>query len=271
MKLTELAVFTDNVDTVAEFYERLLGDETAHKSEGCAMFTDGAATVLVHETYEPGDGDLPPENHVAFEVDDLDATCEGLNRRGIEPEVPPREFDWGRSAYVRDPDGNLIELSEADGGDASIEYRDVEGVPDNSMCEQLAALYEKAFYDYDDECPDFHSYLEGRKHILTNLAVSDSQIVGFKIGYRDSPYDFYSWLGGVDPEFRRRGIADELMVRQHRFAEKQGYKTVVTKTKNQFKAMLIVNLRHGFDIIGSYTDHKGEPKLILKKWLQRPD
>lgn len=31
--------------------------------------------------------------------------------------------------------------------------------------------------------------------------------------------------------------------------------------------MLILNLRHGFDTIGTYTDEKGEQKIILKKQL----
>lgn len=267
MKLTELAVFTDDVDDVAGFYRRLLGDEPARHGDGCAQFTDGDTTVLVHELYEPEDNPLPPETHVAFRVDDLDATCDELQSRGLTLEVPPRDFDWGRSAYLRDPAGNLVELSEDTDDQSHVGYRDVQGLPDTTICRQLTELYERAFHDYDAQCPDFHSYLEGRDHILTNLAVADGTVVGFKIGYRDSPYDFYSWLGGVDPDFRRRGIADELMVRQHRWAATRDYKTVVTETKNQFKAMIIVNLRHGFDVIGSYTDHKGEPKLILKKWL----
>ncbi|MCL4426117.1 MAG: hypothetical protein M1299_02105 [Firmicutes bacterium] len=35
--------------------------------------------------------------------------------------------------------------------------------------------------------------------------------------------------------------------------------------------MLILNLRHGFDIIGTYTDEKGEPKIILAKSLNPGD
>jgi len=31
--------------------------------------------------------------------------------------------------------------------------------------------------------------------------------------------------------------------------------------------MIILNLRHGFDIIGAYTDEEGEPKLIQGKRL----
>lgn len=31
--------------------------------------------------------------------------------------------------------------------------------------------------------------------------------------------------------------------------------------------MLILNLRRGLDIIGTYTDERGEPKIILEKRL----
>jgi hypothetical protein len=32
--------------------------------------------------------------------------------------------------------------------------------------------------------------------------------------------------------------------------------------------MLILNLKYGFDIIGTYTDNKGESKIILEKKLK---
>ncbi|MBO8157289.1 MAG: hypothetical protein H0Z32_12600 [Bacillaceae bacterium] len=35
----------------------------------------------------------------------------------------------------------------------------------------------------------------------------------------------------------------------------------------KWKGMLILNLKHGFDVIGTYTDEKGEPKIILRKNL----
>lgn len=67
--------------------------------------------------YAPGEG----LDHVAFRVDDVPATLRALARRGVE-EVPidprlaqprPRSApDWSHVAYVRDPDGNWIELDQ---------------------------------------------------------------------------------------------------------------------------------------------------------------
>lgn len=31
--------------------------------------------------------------------------------------------------------------------------------------------------------------------------------------------------------------------------------------------MIVLNLRQGFDIVGTFTDDRGEPKIILEKYL----
>jgi len=38
--------------------------------------------------------------------------CEELRERGFAFLVEPRDYPWGRPAYLRDPDGRLVELSE---------------------------------------------------------------------------------------------------------------------------------------------------------------
>jgi len=38
--------------------------------------------------------------------------CEELRGRGFAFLVEPRDYPWGRPAYLRDPDGRLVELSE---------------------------------------------------------------------------------------------------------------------------------------------------------------
>ncbi|GMB08267.1 hypothetical protein B1no1_09770 [Thermolongibacillus altinsuensis] len=54
---------------------------------------------------------------------------------------------------------------------------------------------------------------------------------------------------------------------QHHVGVTLGTKFVRTKTKNKWRNMLILNIKHGFDVIGTYTDEKGEPKIILEKRL----
>jgi hypothetical protein len=50
-------------------------------------------------------------------------------------------------------------------------------------------------------------------------------------------------------------------------AEESGYKAVQTQTKNMWRSMLILNIKNGFDIIGTYTDNEGETKIIIEKML----
>ncbi|MDZ4843237.1 MAG: VOC family protein [Hyphomicrobium aestuarii] len=45
--------------------------------------------------------------HLAFEVDDIYATCAHLQARGITINRPPRD---GRMAFIRSPDGISVEL-----------------------------------------------------------------------------------------------------------------------------------------------------------------
>ena len=50
--------------------------------------------------------------HLAYEVDDIYATCEKLQKGGVTINRPPRD---GRMAFVRSPDGISVELLQADG------------------------------------------------------------------------------------------------------------------------------------------------------------
>jgi catechol 2,3-dioxygenase-like lactoylglutathione lyase family enzyme len=66
--------------------------------------------VLVHERAGEMDDGPRNEDHFALAVEDVDAVCAELVGRGLELELEPRDYPWGRSAYLRDPDGRLVEL-----------------------------------------------------------------------------------------------------------------------------------------------------------------
>ena len=71
--------------------------------------------------YVPGEG----LDHLAFRVEDLERTLETLRRQGVSPEGmkhysgPMLTTPQYRVAYIRDPDGNQIELYDTPGDDAS--------------------------------------------------------------------------------------------------------------------------------------------------------
>ncbi|WP_375162169.1 GNAT family N-acetyltransferase [Fictibacillus sp. WQ 8-8] len=130
--------------------------------------------------------------------------------------------------------------------------------------EELHQLYEDIF---GQDRKILFAGLEGKKN-LSILAVSrNGELAGFKMGYEQKNGQYYSWLGGIKAEYRKQGLASEVMKRQHEWLKREGYHSVQTKTKNKWRSMLILNIKCGFDIIGTYTDSKGELKIILEKKL----
>lgn len=113
MKLSELAFFTDDVKGMAAFYRRLLDNEPVAESESMAIFMVGDTRIVIHQNYIPAKGDLAPEDHIALAVEDIDAACQTLVKQGLKLEIPPKEYYWGRSAYLRDTDGHQIEITQS--------------------------------------------------------------------------------------------------------------------------------------------------------------
>lgn len=130
-----------------------------------------------------------------------------------------------------------------------------------SMCE----LHRSIFTTQTAE--SIQEELIWRKGYVIILAFDKEKVVGYKIGYEERQGIFYSWLGGVYPEYQRKGIATGLLRMQHDWCKEQGYSLVRTQTKNRWRNMLILNIREGFDIVGTYTDDRGEPKIMLEKQL----
>lgn len=112
MKLIEIAKFTDNVSSMSAFYRQLLGEGPVAESPDMAIFMNSGVKIFIHNLYEAGEGELPPEDHLAFAVGDVDKTVADLQANGMKVEVLPKDYYWGRSAYLRDPDGQLIEITQ---------------------------------------------------------------------------------------------------------------------------------------------------------------
>jgi len=68
---------------------------------------DGAEVELTHNWDEAGYSGGRNFGHLAYEVDDIYASCERLMQAGVTINRPPRD---GRMAFVRTPDAISIEL-----------------------------------------------------------------------------------------------------------------------------------------------------------------
>ncbi len=112
-----------DLDASQAFY-RLLGlEETRRMDSEAGRFTlvfmapPGQPDCPVELTFNwDGDAGLPSDSrhfgHLAYEVDDIYATCAHLQANGVTINRPPRD---GRMAFVRSPDNISIELLQKGG------------------------------------------------------------------------------------------------------------------------------------------------------------
>jgi catechol 2,3-dioxygenase-like lactoylglutathione lyase family enzyme len=125
LRVYETVLYAADLPAAAAFYSDVLGLRLFENvSEFGAVFQldDGGMFLIFEPSRSSAPGrDLPSHGaavsgHVAFTVEpgSLDAFEAHLRRRGVEIECDSPK-DWGgRSLYVRDPAGNVVEL--VDGG-----------------------------------------------------------------------------------------------------------------------------------------------------------
>ena len=113
---------------------------------------------------------------------------------------------------------------------------------------------------------EYHRRLDDVPHLILVASVAEKP-VGFKVGYERDSF-FYSWMGGILPDFRRMGIAKALADRQEDWARAKGYDSVTFKTRNAHKGMLIFALKNGFDIVGfKEKETIATNRILLRKPL----
>jgi catechol 2,3-dioxygenase-like lactoylglutathione lyase family enzyme len=117
-----VVLVVEDLDRALHFYCDVLGLPLGHRSGPFAQLATGETRVALFErgamTATLGRqlvSPLPdaPGFELGFKVDSCDAVYDELVAGGVTPAVPPTDRSWGqRTAYVRDPDGNLVELAE---------------------------------------------------------------------------------------------------------------------------------------------------------------
>jgi lactoylglutathione lyase len=123
LKLTFARLLVDDYASCFRFYRDVMGFPVTFGDEesGYAAFDAGADVSLAlfvrqYQTDHVGAPAAASGDKVAiiFEVDDVDAAIEELRGRGAPVSAEPADrTDWGiRVGYIRDPDGNLLELNQ---------------------------------------------------------------------------------------------------------------------------------------------------------------
>ncbi|GMQ82019.1 MAG: GNAT family N-acetyltransferase [Rhodothermia bacterium] len=109
-----------------------------------------------------------------------------------------------------------------------------------------------------------------RQDLVLLVAHFEGIPAGFKVGYRENRFVFYSAKGGVLPDFRRRGIARLLMYAMMDQAREKGYSRIAFDTfPNLHPGMTVLAVTEGFRLIKSdYNTAYREYRLRFEKKLQ---
>lgn len=112
ISLHHLLLKVSNLDTSIRFYVNFLGFSERPDAK---PLPDGRRFVAMTQGLgltEGGPGDLGQVDHMAFEVRNVVALNEKLKKLGVEFEREIGPGPYGQAIYVKDPDGNILELFE---------------------------------------------------------------------------------------------------------------------------------------------------------------
>ena len=115
-------LIVEDLDRALHFYSGVLGLRLGHRSGDYAQLDTGTTRLALYTRSAMAQTlGMPlvaptanaPGFEIGFKVADVDAAFNELVGRGALPVVPPTHRFWGqRTAYVRDPDGHLVELAQ---------------------------------------------------------------------------------------------------------------------------------------------------------------
>lgn len=116
-RIRHIALFSKDQETLVSFYKDTFGMKEVHR-HGAEGEPDGAVAIYLSDGHInlailPA-GDRYPEgiDHFGFQVEDIDETA---RKAGVKGALPPKTVPTdGRfaEAYIRDPVGTRVDLSE---------------------------------------------------------------------------------------------------------------------------------------------------------------
>jgi len=117
MSFASVRIITDDLEGMVAFYERITGQPAERPAPVFAQFSSPGATLAIASTATVAmlGGTLTPATNrsvfIEFEVADVDGDFAGLQLGSDDVVLEPTTMPWGnRSALVRDPDGNVVNL-----------------------------------------------------------------------------------------------------------------------------------------------------------------
>jgi GNAT superfamily N-acetyltransferase len=131
----------------------------------------------------------------------------------------------------------------------------------------IVQLYNQIFRPPRD-VESFHRRYRGRYNVLQLVARIQNRPVGFFLGFELKPTVFFAWFYGVVPEYRRQGVASQLMEAVHSWARQNDYESIRFECHNQHRPMLHLAIALEYDIVGIRWDpDRGDNLVIFEKVL----
>jgi GNAT superfamily N-acetyltransferase len=131
----------------------------------------------------------------------------------------------------------------------------------------IVRLYNQIFRP-GRELASFQRRFVGRHNILQMVARMGDRPIGFFLGFELKPKIFFGWFYGVLPDFRRQGVAAQLMEAVHDWAKLNEYDAIRFECHNQHRPMLHMGIALGYDIVGIRWDpDRGANLLLFQKQL----
>ena len=110
-----VAMTTLDVGRARRFWSEVLGFPVTEEDPGHFFIVDAGGLRLCVDL---ADGDVHRSGGtdpvIGLKVGSLEMALEELSRRGVKPERGPFAGRHGRYAYLRDPDGRIVILTEGD-------------------------------------------------------------------------------------------------------------------------------------------------------------
>jgi catechol 2,3-dioxygenase-like lactoylglutathione lyase family enzyme len=120
--ISAITLFVEDLDAAKQFYRDVFGLPIHYEDEASAVFDFGNTLINLlktdeaHGLIEPAPVASPESGsrlQFTITVDDVDAMCAELARRGVELLNGPMDRPWGiRTASFRDPAGHIWEIAK---------------------------------------------------------------------------------------------------------------------------------------------------------------
>ena len=120
--ISNVTLFVEDPAATKRFYQEVFGLPVHFEDDDSAVFNFGNTLINLlkvtgaHSLIDPAkvaDPDAGSRDQFTIDVDDVDAMCAELAKRGVELLNGPMDRPWGiRTASFRDPGGHIWEIAK---------------------------------------------------------------------------------------------------------------------------------------------------------------